>query len=77
VWSSIFKNPARRLQELRLLIQLVEQAVLAVEQIHQVPGPEKKKLVLSILADLLPQSGLDPPARLLDTVIESSIRLTK
>jgi hypothetical protein len=77
VWRSLFKNPARRLQELRLLIQLVEQVVLAVEQISQAPGPEKKRMAMQMLADLLPQNGLTPSPLLVDMAIEAAIRLTK
>ena len=77
MWRSLFKNPARRLQELRLLIQLVEQVVLAVEQSSQAPGPEKKRMAMQMLADLLPQNGLTPSPLLVDMAIEAAIRLTK
>ena len=77
MWSSLFKNPSRRLQELRLLVQLVEQVVLAVEQISSDPGPEKKRLALQMLADLLPLSGLEPPLVLVEMALEAAIRLTK
>lgn len=71
------RNPRKQLEELRLLIGLAEQVVLALEQTARAPGPEKKRLALQMLAELVKRSGLDPPPLLLDVVIEAAIRLTR
>lgn len=64
-------------EQLRLLITLAEQVVLALEQTAKASGPEKKRLALHMLADLVKAQGLDPPQFLLDTVIEAAVRLTR
>ena len=64
-------------EQLRLLITLAEQVVLALEQTAKTSGPEKKRLALHLLADLVKAQGLDPPQLLLDTVIEAAVRLTR
>lgn len=74
---NLFRNPRKSLEELRLLITLAEQVVLALEQTARTSGPEKKRLALQMLAELVKRSGLDPPQLLLDTAIEAAVRLTK
>ena len=64
-------------ENLQLLITMAEQVVLALEQTAQASGPEKKRMALHMLADLVKGQGLDPPQLLLDTVIEAAVRLTK
>jgi hypothetical protein len=65
------------LEQLRLLVTLAEQVVLALEQTARSSGSEKKRLALHMLADLVQAHGLDPPQLLLDTVIEAAVRLTR
>ena len=65
------------LEQLRVLVTLAEQVVLALEQTARASGSEKKRLAQRMLADLVQAHGLDPPQLLLDTVIEAAVRLTK
>lgn len=64
-------------ENLQMLITMAQQVVLALEQTAQASGPEKKRMALHMLADLVKGQGLDPPQLLLDTVIEAAVRLTK
>ena len=74
---SFFQTAQKRLHELQLAVTTAEQVVLSLEQTSQATGPEKKRMALNILTQLLKTAGLDPPQLLLDTVIEAAIRLTK
>lgn len=73
----MFFNKKFSFDNLRLLITLAEQVVLALEQTSKTSGHEKKRLALPMLSELVKAHGLDPPQLLLDTVLEAAVRLTK
>ena len=74
---SFLNNAQRTLHELETLITLAEQVVLALEQMANSSGHDKKRMALQMLVDLAHSHGLDPPVLLLDTAIEAAVRLTK
>lgn len=66
-----------RLEDLHKIKELAEQVVLAVEQTARLPGPDKKRLALELLIDLVKESGLSPPILLLEIALEAAVRLSK
>lgn len=68
-------RPVTRLEDLLAIQTFAEQVVLAVEQTVKLPGSEKKIIAMELLAELLKDSGLDPPLRFMETAIEAAVRL--
>jgi hypothetical protein len=77
ILNMLFGRRGLRLEDLHKIKELAEQVVLAVEQTARLPGPEKKRLALELLIDLVKESGLRPPLLLLDIALEAAVRLAK
>lgn len=74
-----FGRRARRLSadELAAIATVAEQVVLCVEQTMRMSGPEKKALALRVAIELLRESGLEAPVRMVDTAIEAAVRVMR
>lgn len=74
----ILKTPASTKDaDLKSLILLAEQVVMAIEQTSTKKGADKKREALNTLAELAQGIGLNPPALLMDIVIEAAVQRAK
>lgn len=63
--------------DLLVIATIAEQVVLCVEQTMLLSGPQKKELAMKVAAELLKESGIDAPVRVLDTAIEAAVRIMR
>ena len=62
-------------EQLQILQLIVQQVVLSVEGTVKVPGADKKAVAVELAAQILKEMGLVAPDSLVDTMIESSVRV--
>lgn len=77
-----FSRIGRRLRrlsvdDLLVITTVAEQVVLCVEQTMRLPGPQKKELAMKVAAELLEESGIDAPEKVLETAIEAAVRIMR
>ena len=74
------KRAARRrlsFEQLQILVLVAQQVVLSVEGTLQMPGTSKKAVAMELVAQILKEMGLVAPESLVDTVIESAVKIPK
>lgn len=64
-------------EQLQILQLVTQQVVLSVEGSVQMPGAKKKAVAVQLAGQILEEMDLVAPDSLVDTMIESSVRVLK